>query len=151
MTSKDTITVTDNRSGAAAEFPIIEGTLGPPAIDITGLNSKLGYLSYDPGFVSTASCKSAITFIDGEAGILLYRGYPIEQLAERSTFLEVAYLLMNGELPTRPELEKFNAEVARHAMIHEALRVFFNGFHYDAHPMAMMVGVVGSLSAFYHG
>ncbi len=150
MTSNETITVTDNRSGSSAEFPIIEGTLGQPAIDITGLNSKLGYLSYDPGFVSTASCKSAITFIDGEAGILLYRGYPIEQLAERSTFLEVAYLLINGELPTRPELERFNAEVAGHAMIHEALRVFFNGFHYDAHPMAMMVGVVGSLSAFYH-
>jgi len=149
--NRNTITVTDNRTGQSADFPIIEGTLGQPAADITGLNSKLGYLSYDPGFVSTASCKSAITFIDGEAGILLYRGYPIEQLAERSTFLEVAYLLMNGELPGRTELERFAAEVTRHSMIHEALRHFFNGFHYDAHPMAMMVGVVGSLSAFYHG
>lgn len=149
--SKNSITVTDNRTGGTAEFPIVEGSLGLPAADITGLNSKLGYLSYDPGFVSTASCKSAITYIDGDAGILLYRGYPIEQLAERSTFLETAFLLMNGELPTRAELEQFSAEIGRHSMLHEALRHFFNGFHYDAHPMAMMVGVVGSLSAFYHG
>jgi len=149
--SKNTITVTDNRTGKTTEFPIVEGTMGEAAVDINALNSNLGYLSYDPGFVSTASCKSSITFIDGEAGILLYRGYPIEQLAERSTFLEVAYLLMNGELPNKGQLEQFNAEIGRHAMIHEALRHFFSGFHYDAHPMAMMVGVVGSLSAFYHG
>jgi citrate synthase len=149
--STNSITVTDNRTGVSAEFPIVEGTLGLPAAEIPGFNSKLGLLSYDAGFVSTASCKSAITYIDGEAGILLYRGYPIEQLAERSTFLETAYLLMNGELPNRRELEQFSAEVSRHSMLHEALRHFFNGFHYDAHPMAMMVGVVGSLSAFYHG
>jgi len=148
--SRDTITVTDNRTGETVDFPIVEGTMGQATVDINALNSKLGYLSYDPGFVSTASCKSSITYIDGDAGILLYRGYPIEQLAERSTFLEVAYLLMNGELPTRAQLEEFNTEIGRHAMIHEALRHFFSGFHYDAHPMAMMVGVVGSLSAFYH-
>ena len=149
--SRDSITVIDNGTGGEAEFPIVEGTLGQSTVDINALSSKLGYLSYDPGFVSTASCKSAITFVDGDAGILLYRGYPIEQLAERSTFLEVAYLLVHGELPTRAQLDEFNAEIVSHAMIHEALRNFFSGFHYDAHPMAMMVGVVGSLSAFYHG
>jgi len=148
--SRDSITVIDNRTGEKAEFPIVEGTLGQATVDINALSSKLGYLSYDPGFVSTASCKSAITFVDGDAGVLLYRGYPIEQLAERSTFLEVAYLLMYGELPARAQLDEFNAEIESHAMIHEALRNFFSGFHYDAHPMAMMVGVVGSLSAFYH-
>ncbi len=148
---KDTITATDNRTGETAEFPILEGTLGPATVDISALNSKFGYFTYDPGFVSTASCQSAITYIDGDAGILLYRGYPIEQLAERGTFLETAYLLFNGELPSKHELDEFNAEIASHAMIHEALRHFFSGFHYDAHPMAMMVGVVGSLSAFYHG
>ena len=148
--SSDTITVTDDRHGKRAEFPILEGTMGEATVDISALNSELGYLSYDPGFVSTASCKSAITFIDGDAGILLYRGYPIEQLAERSTFLEVAYLLLNGELPARAQLHEFSGEIGRHANIHEALRHFFSGFHYDAHPMAMMVGVVGSLSAFYH-
>ncbi|HUL11463.1 MAG TPA: citrate synthase [Methylococcaceae bacterium] len=147
---EDTITVVDNRTGSKVDFPIVKGTMGQATVDIGALNSQLGYLSYDSGFVSTASCKSSITFIDGDAGILLYRGYPIEQLAERSTFLEVAYLLMYGELPTRPQLEEFNAEIASNAMIHEALRNFFSGFHYDAHPMAMMVGVVGSLSAFYH-
>ncbi|MFM8331226.1 MAG: citrate synthase [Candidatus Methylumidiphilus sp.] len=149
--AKDTITVTDNRTGVTAEFPILEGTLGQATVDITGLNSKLGYLSYDPGFVSTASCQSALTYIDGDEGILLHCGYPIEQLAERGTFLETAYLLINRELPTKHQLDDFNAEIAGHAMIHEALRHFFGGFHYDAHPMAMMVGVVGSLSAFYHG
>ncbi|MGB7988362.1 MAG: citrate synthase [Candidatus Methylophosphatis roskildensis] len=148
--SSDTITVIDDRHGKRAEFPILEGTMGEATVDISALNSELGYLSYDPGFVSTASCKSAITFIDGDAGILLYRGYPIEQLAERSTFLEVAYLLLNGELPARAQLHEFAGEIGRHANIHEALRHFFSGFHYDAHPMAMMVGVVGSLSAFYH-
>ena len=147
---KDTISVTNNRTGETAEFPILDGTLGPATVDITALNAKFGYFSYDPGFVSTASCQSALTYIDGDAGVLLYRGYPIEQLAERGTFLETAYLLFNGELPTKQALDKFNHAVADQAMIHEALRHFFNGFHYDAHPMAMMVGVVGSLSAFYH-
>jgi len=147
----DTITVVDNRTGKRAELPVVEGTMGQPTVDINPLSSELGYLSFDPGFVSTGSCKSAITYIDGETGVLLHRGYPIEQLAERSTFIDVAYLLMHGELPTKTEREEFNAEIASHSHIHEALRHFFGGFHYDAHPMAMMVGVVGSLSAFYHG
>ncbi len=147
---QNTLTVIDNRTGKTVEFPIHNGTLGEPAIDIATLYSELGCFTYDPGFVSTASCKSEITYIDGDAGILLYRGYPIEQLAEKSSFLEVAYLLIYGALPTKDELHGFNAEINRHSMIHEALRNFFNGFHYDAHPMAMMVGVVGSLSAFYH-
>jgi len=148
--SQDTLTVTHQRTGLSAELPILEGTLGQPTVDITALNSRFGYFSYDPGFVSTASCKSEITYIDGDAGILLHRGYPIEQLAERGTFLETAYLLINGELPTKHELDDFMHEISHEAMIHEALRHFFSGFHYDAHPMAMMVGVVGSLSAFYH-
>jgi citrate synthase len=149
--ARESITVVDNRTGRRAELPILEGTMGQPTVDINPLSTELGYLSFDPGFVSTGSCKSAITYIDGDAGILLHRGYPIEQLAERSTFVDVAYLLMHGELPARAQREKFNAEIASHAHIHEALRHFFGGFHYDAHPMAMMVGVVGSLSAFYHG
>lgn len=148
--SKDTVTITDNSTGKSAEFPLLRGTLGHSAIDINSLKAELDCFTFDPGFVSTASCKSAITYIDGEAGILLHRGYPIEQLAEKSTFLEVAYLLMNGELPTEKQLDKFTTEVKHHSMLHEALRIFFDGFHYDAHPMAMMVGVVGSLSAFYH-
>ena len=148
--AKDTITVKDNSTGVEAEFSLLRGELGTPTADIGTFNKKLGLFTYDPGFVSTASCKSSITFIDGEKGILLYRGYPIEQLAKESTFLEVAYLLMNGDLPSTNELFIFTNEINNHAMLHEALRTFFDGFHYDAHPMAMMVGVVGSLSAFYH-
>lgn len=148
--AKDTISVKDNSTGMEADLPLLRGELGTPTADIGTLHKKLGLFTYDPGFVSTASCKSAITYIDGEKGVLLYRGYPIEQLARESTFLEVAYLLMNGELPAKNELAVFTDEINHHAMLHEALRTFFDGFHYDAHPMAMMVGVVGSLSAFYH-
>ncbi len=137
-------------SGQQAEFSLVRGTKGTPGIEIGSLNKQLGVFTYDPGFLSTASCKSAITYIDGEKGVLLYRGYPIEQLAKHSSFLEVAYLLMNGELPTQEELDEFTHEINHHTMLHEALRSFFDGFHYDAHPMAMMVGVMGSLSAFYH-
>jgi len=137
-------------SGQQAEFSLVKGTKGTPGIDIGSLNKQLGVFTYDPGFMSTASCKSAITCIDGENGVLLYRGYPIEQLAKHSSFLEVAYLLMNGELPMPDELDGFSNEINHHTMLHEALRSFFDGFHYDAHPMAMMVGVMGSLSAFYH-
>ena len=132
------------------DLPLREGTMGPPAVDIGKLYKDRGVFTYDPGFTSTASCQSAITYIDGENGILLYRGYPIEQLAEHSSFLEVSYLLMHGELPSRDQLEKFNRSILYHTMINESLLRFFNGFHYDAHPMAMMSGVVGSLSAFYH-
>ena len=149
--AKDTVTIRNNVTDKEADFSLQRGTVGTPAIDIGTLYKDLGVFTSDPGFMSTASCKSAITYIDGENGVLLYRGYPIEQLAENSSFIEVAYLLMNGELPTEPELLFFKGEIRQHSMIHEALRVFFNGFHYDAHPMSMMVGVMGSLSAFYHG
>ncbi len=147
---KDSISIIDSSSGKQAEFELLRGTLGTPTINIGSLSKDMGLFTYDPGFVSTASCKSAITYIDGENGVLLYRGYPIEQLAKQSSFLEVAYLLMNGDLPSASELDVFTTEINHHAMLHEALRSFFDGFHYDAHPMAMMVGVVGSLSAFYH-
>jgi citrate synthase len=126
------------------------GTDGPDAIDITSLYRKMGVFTYDPGFVSTASCHSKITYIDGDEGILRYRGYPIEQLAEHSDFLEVAYLLLYGELPSAEQYSAFNDVITHHTMINESLLHFFDGFHYDAHPMAMMVGVTGSLSAFYH-
>lgn len=131
------------------EMDIVSGTLGPDVIDITSLY-KYNHFTYDPGFNSTASCESKITYIDGDKGILLYRGYPIEQLASESDFLEVSYLLLNGELPTEAQYEKFCNDVTHHTMLHEQIRQFFNGFRRDAHPMAIMVGVVGALSAFYH-
>ncbi len=150
MSSKDTVTLTDNRSGRQIELPIHDPTLGPSCIDIRSLYRELGYFTYDPGFLSTASCRSAITFIDGEKGILMYRGYPIEQLAEYSTYPEVCYLLLYGELPTRRQLDEFTGIIQEHTMLHEALRNFYSGFRHDAHPMAIMVGIVGALSSFYH-
>ena len=136
--------------GGVTDMPIREGSMGPSTVDIGTLYKQEGIFTYDPGFTSTASCKSAITYIDGEQGTLLYRGYPIEQLAGKSSFLEVSYLLMYGELPQRAEMERFTNSILNHTMLNESLLRFFNGFHYDAHPMAMMTGVVGSLSAFYH-
>ncbi len=150
MTKRETVTVTDNVTGKSIELPIQHGTHGPGAVDITGLYRELGYVSFDPGFVATASCRSAITYIDGEKGQLLYRGYPIEQLAAKSSFLEVAYLMLYGELPHQGELDTFVNSITRHTMINESLKSFYRGFNHDAHPMAIMVGVVGSLSAFYH-
>ncbi len=147
---KDTVTILDNATGKSVELPIRRGTLGPPAIDIGALQRELGYVTYDPGFLATASCHSAITYIDGEQGVLLYRGYPIEQLAEKSNFLEVAHLLIYGELPSQAQLGEFTNIIRRHTMFNESLKSFYHGFHHDAHPMAIMVGVVGSLSAFYH-
>ncbi len=141
-----TLTMDDGRS---VEFPIMSGTLGPDVLDIRNIG-KLGLFTYDPAFFATASCTSEITFIDGEAGLLYYRGYPIEQLAEQSDFLEVCYLLMNGELPDAAEKAAFNHKVTMHTMVHDQLARFYNGFRRDAHPMAVMVGVVGALSAFYH-
>lgn len=141
-----TLTLDDGRS---IELPLIAGTLGPDVIDIRTL-SKLGVFTYDLGFFSTASCISSITFIDGDAGLLYYRGYPIEQLAEKSDFLEVCYLLLNGELPDSEQRKAFKAKVTSHTMVHDQLARFFTGFRRDAHPMAVMVGVVGALSAFYH-
>ncbi|MEO8160333.1 MAG: citrate synthase [Arenimonas sp.] len=137
--------------GKKVELPVLSGSLGPPCIDIGKLYKETGSFTYDPGFMSTASCRSAITFIDGDAGVLMYRGYPIEQLAKSSNFLEVSYLLMHGELPTATEFDKFEHEVTHHTMMHEAFRTFLYGFRHDAHPMAMMTGMLGSLAAFYHG
>lgn len=139
-----------NKSGDSIELILRQGTAGPSALEISPLYSKKGLLAYDPGFVSTASCESTITYIDGDRGILRYRGYPIEQLAEKSNFLEVAYLLIHGELPTQTQLTGFENIIVHHTMIKETMRNFFNGFHYNAHPMAIMIGVVGSMSAFYH-
>ncbi len=141
-----TLTLDDGRS---IELPILSGTLGPDVIDIRTL-SKLGLFTYDPAFFSTSSCTSDITYIDGDAGLLYYRGYPIEQLAEKSDFLEVCYLLLNGELPSAKQKDEFNKNITHHTMVHDQLARFFNGFRRDAHPMAVMVGVVGALSAFYH-
>ncbi|MEE2981760.1 MAG: citrate synthase [Pseudomonadota bacterium] len=137
-------------AGKTYEFPVIEGAVGPSVIDISKLYAQTGQFTYDPGFTSTASCESKITYIDGDAGILLYRGYPIEQLALQSNFLETVYLLLNGELPTPVEFEEFAYAITHHTMVHEDLRTFFSGFRPDAHPMAIMCGVVGALSAFYH-
>jgi citrate synthase len=142
--------LTDENSGKTTQLPVHDGTVGPSVVDIRSLYGEYRAFTYDPGFVATASCKSEITYIDGEEGTLLYRGYPIEQLAPKSTFLEVAYLLLKGELPTSTELEEFTRLIMGHTMINESLLRFFNGFHYDAHPMAMVSGVVGSMSAFYH-
>lgn len=132
------------------ELNILKGTLGPEAIDVSTLLGQTGYLTYDPGFQSTAATESKITFIDGDEGILLYRGYPIDQLAMHSNFVEVCYLLLNGELPSKEAYNHFKKAITRHTMVHEQIRNFFNGFRRDAHPMAIMVGVVGALSAFYH-
>lgn len=132
------------------DLEILSGTLGPQAIDVSSLLSQTGFLSFDPGFLSTAATESKITFIDGDEGILLYRGYPIDQLAMKSNFVEVCYLLLNGELPDRISYIEFQKAINRHTMVHEQIRNFFNGFRRDAHPMAVMVGVVGALSAFYH-
>jgi len=145
---KATLTFSD--TGKSIELDILSGTEGPDTIDITKLYSQAKVFTFDPGFVSTASCDSSITYIDGNEGVLRYRGYPIEQLAQRSTFIEVAYLLLYGELPNAEQLEDFQGIITCHTMINESLLRFFQGFHNNAHPMAMMVGVVGSLSAFYH-
>lgn len=148
--TNQTITLTNNATGDTFTFPLRSGSLGPAAADISSLYKEAGIFTYDPGFMSTASCNSAITYIDGEQGILLYRGYPIEQLATKASFLEVAYLLLYGELPNEAELVNFEQLINRHTMLNENLKNFFNGFHHDAHPMAILIGVVGSLSAFYH-
>ena len=142
--------VTLNAGDKSVVLPVLKPTLGNDCVDISKLTKETGLFTYDSGFTATASCKSAITYIDGDNGVLLYRGYPIEQLAKHSSFLEVSYLLMNGELPTPQEFAKFEHEVTHHTMMHESLKNFLHGFHYDAHPMAMLAGTVASLSAFYH-
>ncbi len=135
--------------GQTIELPIVEGTEGEKALDISKLRSQTGYITLDNGYVNTGSCQSAITFIDGEKGILRYRGFPIEELAERSTFLEVAYLLIRGELPTKPQLDNFLGEISRHTMVHEDVKRFYTGFPKKAHPMAVCAAVIGALSTFY--
>src|SRR3954462_5353222 len=147
MTDK---TATISAPGGKYDFPVLDGSVGPEVVDIRKLYGDTGMFTYDPGFTSTASCESAITYIDGEQGILLHRGYPIDQLAENSSFMEVAYLLLHGELPKGTELHDFSYTISRHTMLHEQLMTFYRGFRRDAHPMAIMCGVVGALSAFYH-
>ncbi len=148
--SSDSFTLTDNRSGKSHELPVLKGTLGPDVIDVRNLYEATGCFTYDPGYTSTGSCESKITFIDGDEGILLYRGYPIDVLAEQSDFMEVCYLLLYGDLPAPEQKKKFESDITYHTMLHEQLNYFFRGFRRDTHPMAAMCGVVGALSAFYH-
>jgi citrate synthase len=148
--AKETVTLTDNPTGKSAELPLLAGTLGPKVVDIRKLYSDLGHFTFDPGYTATGSCESKITFIDGDEGQLMYRGYPIEELAEHSDFMEVAYLLLKGELPTADQKKQFERDITMHTMVHEQLTTFYRGFRRDAHPMAVMCGVVGALSAFYH-
>ena len=136
--------------GKDLDYPVMAGSVGPDVIDIRKLYGQSGAFTYDPGFTSTAACESAITYIDGDAGILLHRGYPIGQLAEHSSFMEVSYLLLNGELPDAATLDEFSTTITRHTMVHDQMSAFYRGFRRDAHPMAIMCGVVGALSAFYH-
>jgi len=150
MDKQRSATISFSEGGQPVEFPILSGSIGPDVVDIRSLLGKTGKFTYDPGFLSTASCRSSITYIDGDAGVLLYRGYPIEQLAQHCDFLEVCYLLLLGELPNKQQKDEFVTTVTRHTMVHDQLNNFFRGFRRDAHPMAVMVGTVGALSAFYH-
>ena len=143
-------TLTDNSSGTTYDLPGMDGSVGPRVVDIRKLYGMAGIFTYDPGFTSTASCESKITYIDGEEGILRHRGYPIEQLAEHSDFMDVCYLLLNGELPSKGQKAKFDRDITLHTMVHEQLMNFYRGFRRDAHPMAILCGVTGALSAFYH-
>ncbi len=147
---KNTVTFVNNQTGKTYDFPILDGSEGPSLVDISNLYAKTGMFTYDPGFTSTGSCRSSITFIDGEQGILLHRGYPIEQLVANSNYLDVCYLLLHGELPSTVEKKEFENSITMHTMLHEQLTSFYRGFKRSAHPMAIMVGVVGALSAFYH-
>jgi len=149
-TGKKSVTLTMDETGKSISLPLYSGTIGPDVADIGKLYGQLGIFTYDLGYGTTAACDSKITYIDGDAGILLHRGYPIEQLAEQSSFLETAYLLLNGELPSAEEKKAFEIGISRHTMLHEQMKTFFNGFRRDAHPMAVLCGVVGALSAFYH-
>jgi citrate synthase len=148
--SNATMTLTDNATGKSIDLPVISGSIGPKVIDVRSLYQKTGFFTYDPGFMATAACRSSITYIDGDEGILMYRGFPIEELAAKSDFLEVAYLLLNGELPNGDQKTQFVHDITHHTMVHEQITTFFRGFRRDAHPMAVLCGVVGALSAFYH-
>ena len=149
MTNR-TVTVTDSETGKTIELPIMQGTVGNPVIDIRKLQTELGYFTFDPGFMATASCKSQLTYIDGDKGQLMHGGYSIDELAEKSDFLEVCYLLLNGTLPNSEEKHEFDHAITHHTMVHEQINSFFRGFRRDAHPMAILCGVTGALSAFYH-
>jgi citrate synthase len=147
---KDSLSITDNRTGREYELEIVDGAIRAPELrNIKVSEDDFGLLSYDPAFMNTASCRSAVTFLDGEAGVLEYRGYPIDQLAENSTYLEVAYLLIHGELPTQPQLDEWQHEITIHTFVHENVKNFMQGFRYDAHPMGMLLASVGALSTFY--
>ena len=148
--TRKTMTLTDNESGSSVELPVIDGSVGPDVLDIRKLYGETGMFTFDPGYGATGSCKSGLTYIDGDKGVLLHRGYPIESLANQSDFLEVAYLLLEGELPNPEQKAEFDNAITRHTMVHEQLSIFYRGFRRDAHPMAIMCGVVGALSAFYH-
>ncbi len=148
---RDTITITDNRTGKSYEIPITHDTIR--AMDLRQIKvnpSDFGMISYDPAYNNTASCISRVTYIDGDAGILRYRGYPIEELAEKSNYLETAYLLLRGELPTASELKEWQHNITHHTFIHESIKKFLDGFHYDAHPMGMLISTISALSTFYH-
>ncbi|HWA80117.1 MAG TPA: citrate synthase [Acetobacteraceae bacterium] len=149
-TTNGSVTISLDGTNQSMKLPLLAGTIGPSVADIRKLYGNLGIFTFDPGYGETASCESKITYIDGDQGVLLYRGYPIEELAEYASFIEVAYLLLNGELPNAAQLAEFDAGVRNHTMVHEQLRRFFEGFRRDAHPMAVLCGVVGALSAFYH-
>jgi citrate synthase len=146
----DTVTMTDNRTGKSIECPIVDGVYGAPVIEMKSLYKELGMFTYDPGFMTTAACRSSITYLDGEKGILLHRGYPIEQLAQQSSYLEVCYLLLYGELPTATQFADFRENLNKRNMVHEHLERFYTGYLYDAHPMSMLIGVTGALSSYYH-
>ncbi|MBF0306032.1 MAG: citrate (Si)-synthase [Alphaproteobacteria bacterium] len=147
---RESVTLTDNTSGKVYEMPLLSGSVGPKVIDIRPLYAQTGFFTYDPGFTSTGSCESKITFIDGDHGVLLHRGYAIEDLAEHADFMETAYLLLKGELPSVAQKTKFENDITRHTMLHEQINYFYRAFRRDAHPMAVMCGVMGALSAFYH-
>jgi citrate synthase len=149
-TPRETVTLTDNSSGKTLELPLHGGTIGPKVMDIRNLYGDMGIFTYDPGYTSTGSCKSAITYIDGDQGVLLHRGYSIEDLAEHADFLEVAYLILNGELPDAAQKTKFVSDILHHSMLNEQISFFYRGFRRDSHPMAVMCGVVGAMAAFYH-
>ena len=150
MSDEKTFTLTNDQTGESTKLPIRDGTVGPSVIDIRGLYGDTGHFTFDPSFTATGSCKSRLTYIDGEKGILMHRGYKIEELAAQSTFLEVAHLLLNGDLPNHDEFEQFKNDVTYHTMVHDQVNYFYRGFRRDAHPMAVMCGVVSALSAFYH-
>src|SRR5215207_3482536 len=149
-TASETLSVTDNRTGRTYEIPIEDGTIRAPALrEIKVDDDDFGLMTYDPAFMNTAACRSAITYLDGENGVLEYRGYPIEQLAEQSTYLEVAYLLVHGELPNQAQLDEWTHEITIHTFVHENVKSFMQGFRYDAHPMGMLLASVGAMSTFY--